>query len=288
MKHNAIKTYDPTAPIKDKYEADAGFYKSLSSIFENWIVQLIVEIALIACDASTTYLTFRTYLATNPWVIVLLTASTATLLQLLPYFGAIALRQNEYEKNKYKSTKVLGIVLLASFALLLVAITIITFLTTQELFLDSDLAKGNITHGMILSTAGLLSLSRLLTSVVSFYMAWISNDFVKKETLGKLKRESKINIMRVNLVRQKVQNSLVDTDKLYADEEAKRVAFINSAKLQSLVAKALCRQILAQKSGLSADQVNTVTDKNIDLAKAFEAGNPELTIFDLNKINTTD
>lgn len=240
----------------------------------NSIVNLVVVMFLIGFEIVGNYTYISSILTDAPILMILSISALACCSQIGPSFAAVGLQECLFEKRfkKEKDTSKLIIFWcgLAAFAFVFIFVTVFQFSIANIPFtIDGELLEDVPAQAPKLY-AMLISAGRLGTSVLAFGMTMHSYDPARLQKNATWENQVDKEALQVEAEAGKLELESKEKADLIAAEEKIHKEYIGFLKKVDISQKAIARQMLARKSGISADGIEDIARDSMELTKENE------------------
>lgn len=237
----------------------------------NSVINLVVVTFLIGFEIVGNYTYISSILTDAPILMILSISALACCSQIGPSFAAVGLQEYLFEKRfkEEKDTSKLIIFWcgLAAFAFVFVFVTIFQFSIANIPFtIDGELLEDVPVQAPKLY-AMLISAGRLGTSVLAFGMTMHSYDPARLQKNANWENQVDKEAMQVEAETGKIELESKEKEDLTAAEEKIHKEYIGFLEKVDISKKAIARQMLAHKSGISADGIEDIASDSIKLTQ---------------------
>lgn len=237
----------------------------------NSVINLVVVTFLIGFEIVGNYTYISSILTDAPILMILSISALACCSQIGPSFAAVGLQEYLFKKRfkKEKDTSKLIIFWcgLAAFAFVFVFVTIFQFSIANIPFtMDGELLEDVPAQAPKLY-AMLISAGRLGTSILAFGMTMHSYNPARLQKNATWENQVDKKALQVESEAGKLELESKEKADLLSAEQKIYEEYIEFLKKVDISKKAIARQMLARKSGISADGIEDIVRDSMELTK---------------------
>lgn len=237
----------------------------------NSIINLVVVVFLIGFEIVGNYTYISSILTDAPILMILSISALACCSQIGPSFAAVALQEYLHEKKVKKEKNASMLIIfwcgLAAFAFVFVFVTIFQFNIANIPFtMDGELLEDVPAQAPKLY-AMLISAGRLGTSVLAFGMTMHSYDPARLQKNATWENQVDKEALQVEAEAGKLELESKEKVDLIATEEKIHKEYTRFLEKVDISQKAIARQMLARKSGITADGIEDIASDSMKLTK---------------------
>lgn len=240
----------------------------------NSVINLVVVTFLIGFEIVGNYTYISSILTDAPILMILSISALACCSQIGPSFAAVGLQEylfgKKFQKEKDTSKLIIFWCGLAAFAFVFIFVTVFQFNIANIPFtIDGELLEDVPAQAPKLY-AMLISAGRLGTSVLAFGMTMHSYDPARLQKNATWENQVDKEALQVEAEAGKLELESKEKADLTAAEEKIHKEYIGFLEKVDISQKAIARQMLARKSGISADGIEDIARDSMELTKENE------------------